>query len=417
MFDFEQHFTSVLNSLQSEGRYRVFRTIERSPKSFPLAKYHSKSGLKDVVVWCSNDYLGMGTHPKIRAAMRDAVDNLGAGAGGTRNISGTHPIVVELERALADATGKQSALVFSSGYVANETALCALAKSLPEAVIISDEMNHDSIIQGLRLGRSEKHIFRNNSAQDLDRILSSIPASRPKIVVFESVYSMEGSFGALKEISDVARKHGALTYLDETHAVGLYGSRGGGVAQLQGLTDQIDVIQGGLGKGFGVVGGFIAASSSLIDFVRSTGNGFIFTTTMPPCVAAGALASVKHLRESSKEREQLQERAIQVKFALAQAGIPMLNTPSHIVPVMVGDAVRCKQIADKLLDQHGIYIQPINFPTVPRGTERLRVTPTPFHTPEMITELAEALSSVFDHFSLSREKREDWSDDVVPQSV
>ncbi|MBN8549634.1 MAG: 5-aminolevulinate synthase [Deltaproteobacteria bacterium] len=399
---FDAHFGRVVDSLKNERRYRTFRTVERSPETFPRVSYYGARDPKDVVVWCSNDYLGMGMHPQVIGAMHEALDNFGAGAGGTRNISGTHSAIVELENVLAETVGKERALVFSSGYVANQTALSALCRGIPNAIFLSDEMNHDSIIQGLRLGRGEKIVFPHNSAEQLDRILSELPPERPKIIIFESVYSMEGSFGAIPEICEVARKYGAFTFLDETHAVGLYGHRGGGVAQLLELTDQIDVIQGGLGKGFGVVGGFVAGSAQFIDFVRSTGNGFIFTTTLPPTVAAGATASAKILQHGNELREQLQERAMQVKCALAQVRIPMLDTPTHIIPVMVGDATRCKEIADTLLEEFGIYIQPINFPTVPRGTERLRITPTPFHTPAMIAELAEALGTVFDRFAPSR---------------
>lgn len=394
MFKYSEFFNNFLNNLKAEGRYRVFIELERIAGSFPKARLSPERGGKEITVWCSNDYLGMGQHPSVVEAMKLAIDEMGAGAGGTRNISGTHAKVVELEREIASVTGKERALVFTSGYVANQTALSSLSKHLPEAVFISDELNHDSIIQGLRLGKAKKMVFRHNDVAHLEEILSSLPSEIPKIVVFESVYSMEGTFGKIEEICDVADKYGAITFLDETHGVGLYGREGGGVAQALGLSERVTIIQGGLGKGFGVVGGFISSTRELIDFVRSTGNGFIFTTTLPPAIAAGALTSIRYLRSSGAERALIQEKASYLKYALSHAGVKTLPSTSHIVPVIIGDAKRCKAVSDILLDEFGIYIQPINFPTVPKGTERLRITPTPFHTAEMITELVDALVEV-----------------------
>lgn len=394
VFKYSDFFKNFINDLKDEGRYRVFIELERIAGSFPKARLSPERGGKEVIIWCSNDYLGMGQHPEVIDAMKNTIDEMGAGAGGTRNISGTHAKVVELERELASVTGKERALVFSSGYVANQTALSSLAKHIPEAVFISDELNHDSIIQGLRLGKAKKIVFRHNDVKHLEEILSSLPSTTPKVVVFESVYSMEGTFGHIEDICNVSDKYGAITFLDETHGVGLYGREGGGVAQALGLSDRVTIIQGGLGKGFGVVGGFISSTPEIIDFVRSTGSGFIFTTTLPPAIAAGALASIRYLRKSNSERALIQEKASYLKCSLTHAGIKTMPSTSHIVPVVIGDAKRCKAVSDTLLDEFGIYIQPINYPTVPKGTERLRITPTPFHTAEMITELVDALAEV-----------------------
>jgi 5-aminolevulinate synthase len=401
--DYESLFKSRLETLKSEGNYRVFADIERRAGAFPAAANFGAIGPREVTVWCSNDYLGMGQHPKVIAAMREALERCGAGAGGTRNISGTNHYHVVLERELADLHGKEAALVFTSGYVANWTALSTLAGKLPGAVVFSDALNHASMIEGIRHSRAERRIFRHNDAADLDRLLAAAEPGAPKIVAFESLYSMDGDIAPIADILDVAEKHGALTYLDEVHAVGLYGPRGGGVAERDGLMDRIDVINGTLAKAFGVIGGYIAGSAAMIDFVRSFGSGFIFTTALPPHVAAGALASVRHLKESGAERARQQERVAAVRARLKAIGIPMLDNPSHIVPVMVKDPVKCKWISDWLMANHGIYVQPINYPTVHKGTERLRITPSPVHSDADIDRLARALSEIWSQCALARQ--------------
>ncbi len=401
--DFNTFFRDQLDSLRNEGRYRIFAELERQAGNFPRAGHYvdgERSGT--VTIWCSNDYLGMGQHPAVMAAMHEAIDRCGAGAGGTRNISGTTHYHVLLEQELADLHGKESALLFTSGYVSNWAALGTLASKIPDCVVLSDAGNHASMIEGIRHSRAERHIFAHNDPEDLDRKLSALDPRLPKLVAFESVYSMDGDISPIAEICDVAEAHGAMTYLDEVHAVGLYGPRGGGIAERQGLMDRLTVIEGTLGKAFGVVGGYIAASTDLCDFVRSFASGFIFTTSLPPAVTAGALASIRHLKASTAERLRHQDRVAVVRRRLEAAGIPMLDNPSHIVPVMVRDPVLCKEISDRLLDHYGIYVQPINYPTVARRTERLRITPSPLHTDADIDHLVNALTEIWAEIGLKR---------------
>lgn len=392
-FNYDAAFTQAIDTIKSEGRYRVFNDLERIVGEFPCAISHRLG--KKVVVWCANDYLGMGQHPAVLDAMHNALDGMGAGAGGTRNISGTHHAVVELEHTLAELHGKESALVFTSGYVANEAALSALGSQLPDCVIFSDADNHASMIHGVRHSGAEKKIFRHNDVDHLAKLLASVDIRRPKIIAFESVYSMDGDIGRIREICSVARHYNALTYLDEVHAVGMYGPHGAGIAEREGLMDEVDIIQGTLAKAYGVIGGYITGRHNVIDMVRSCAPGFIFTTTMPPAVAAGANASIRHLMQSNAEREAHQANAQKLKSILSAAGIPVLDNPTHIVPVMVGDPNLCKQASDMLLEEFGLYVQPINYPTVRRGTERLRITPTPFHTEAMMLDLRNALVSIF----------------------
>jgi 5-aminolevulinate synthase len=392
---YEGFFLRQLADLKREGRYRIFTELDRHAGRFPRATRYLEQTRNEVIVWCSNDYLGMGQHQKVLTAMHEAIERCGAGAGGTRNISGTTHYHVLLERELADLHGTEAALLFNSGYMANWATLSTLASRLPGCVVLSDELNHASMIEGIRHSRARKLTFAHNDPADLDRKLASLDSALPKLVAFESVYSMDGDVAPIAELCDVAEANGALTYLDEVHAVGLYGPRGGGIAEQEGLGRRLTVIQGTLAKAFGAIGGYIAGSAALCDFVRSFGSGFIFTTALPPAIAAGALASVQHLKNSSTERRRLQERVMQVRSALDRAGISHLRNPSHIVPVMVRDPIRCKRISDRLLDQFGIYVQPINYPTVPRGTERLRITPSPLHTDADVAHLAQALATVF----------------------
>ncbi len=400
--NYEAFFSDQLDGLRREGRYRVFADIERRAGGFPRATHHRAGGREEVTVWCSNDYLGMGQHPAVLAAMHEALDSCGAGAGGTRNISGTNHHHVVLERELADLHGKPAALLFSSGYVSNWASLSTLASRLPGCVVLSDAFNHASMIEGIRHSQAPRQIFAHNDPADLDRRLAALDPAAPKLVAFESVYSMDGDIAPIAEICEVAERHGAMTYLDEVHAVGLYGPRGGGIAEREGLSDRLTVIEGTLAKGFGVIGGYIAASNALCDFVRSFSSGFIFTTSLPPAVAAGATASIRHLKASGAERALHQDRVAAVRRGLDAVGVPHLANPSHIVPVIVGDPRLSKWISDQLLDRYGIYVQPINYPTVARGTERLRITPSPLHSDADIAHLVASLSAIWSELSLRR---------------
>ena len=400
--NYEDFFKAKIDELHKEGRYRVFAELERQAGKFPRATRYTEAGTGEVTVWCSNDYLGMGQNPDVMAAMHAAIDTCGAGAGGTRNISGTNHHHVLLERELADLHGKEAALLFTSGYVSNWAALGTLGALLPDCVVLSDAGNHASMIEGIRHSRADRVIFRHNDPEDLARKLAAVAPGRSKLVAFESVYSMDGDIAPIKEICDVADAYGAMTYIDEVHGVGLYGPRGGGVAEREGLMDRITVIEGTLGKAFGVMGGYIAGSAAMCDFVRSFASGFIFSTALPPAIAAGACASIRHLKQSGQERARHQNRVATLRRKLDAIGIPHMPNPSHIVPVMVGNPVKCKWISDVLLDNYGIYIQPINYPTVPRGTERLRITPSPLHTDGDIDRLVDALHDLWSQCALSR---------------
>ncbi len=403
--DYRGIFEDAVDALRAEKRYRVFADLERVAGRFPSAVYRDDSdNAREITIWCSNDYLGMGQHEKTVTAMQEAAARLGVGAGGTRNISGTNRPLVELERSLADLHRKEAALVFTSGFVSNEAAISTIARLLPDCIIFSDQLNHASMIQGVRQSGMEKKIFRHNDVAHLRDLLAATDRKRPKLICFESVYSMDGDIAPIKEICDLAEEFGALTYIDEVHAVGMYGPRGGGIAERDGLMDRIDVIEGTLAKGYGVMGGYIAANKSIVDAVRSYAPEFIFTTALPPALCAAARASIEHLKASDHERQLHQRQARLTKAILADAGLPVMDTPTHIVPLLVGDARQCKAASDMLLDKHNIYIQPINYPTVPKGTERLRITPTPLHTDEKIFALRHALVSVWTSLELPREK-------------
>ena len=399
--DYNKYFTGALDSLKNEGRYRVFNDIKRTLGSFPNAIHYSDSNEKEVSVWCSNDYLGMGQNKKVLSAMHEAIDSSGAGSGGTRNISGTSHYHVLLEKELADLHNKEGALLFTSGYISNEASLSTIASILPNCVVLSDELNHASMIQGIRNSKAERIIFKHNDPDHLDKILKTINPERPKLVAFESVYSMDGDIAPIKELCEVAKANNALTYLDEVHAVGMYGSRGGGIAEREGLMDELDIIEGTLAKAFGTMGGYIASNKNIIDIIRSFASSFIFTTSLPPAIAAGALASVKHLKESNIERKIHQERAKSLKEKLRQTGIIVMPSDSHIVPILVGDPVLCKKASDILLSDFSIYVQPINYPTVPKGKERLRITPSPLHDEKMIDYLVDSLKKVWRELNIS----------------
>ena len=397
---YDAFFADAVARLREERRYRVFTDLERIAGRFPYAVWHSPQGPRDIVIWCSNDYLGMGQHPKVIGAMVETATRMGTGAGGTRNIAGTnHPLVV-LEHELADLHRKEAALVFTSGYVSNETGISTIAKLIPDCLIFSDAYNHNSMIEGIRRSNCERKIFGHNDVTHLDELLWAADPQRPKLIAFESVYSMDGDIAPINAICDLAKRYGAITYCDEVHAVGMYGPRGGGISERDGVTARIDVIEGTLAKAFGGLGGYIAASAALIDAVRSYAPGFIFTTALPPAVCAAATAAIRHLKTSSFERERHQERVARTKAIFGAAGLPMMPSDTHIIPLLVGDPAKCKAASDLLLENHGIYIQPINYPTVPKGAERLRITPSPYHDDALINALAEALIEVWQRLDL-----------------
>ena len=403
--DYRSFFAAALDRVKDEQRYRVFAELERQAGRFPYAIWHSPLGARDVVIWCSNDYLGMGQHPKTVGAMVEAATRMGTGAGGTRNISGTNRPLVELEREIADLHGKEAALVFTSGYVSNDAGIGTIARLVPDCLILSDALNHASMIEGIRHSGCARQIFRHNDVAHLEALLQAA-GTRPKLIAFESLYSMDGDVAPIHAICDLAARYEAMTYCDEVHAVGMYGPRGGGIAERDGAMARIDVIEGTLAKAFGCLGGYIAGSAVLIDAVRSHAAGFIFTTALPPAVCAAATAAIRHLKTSSAERDRHQDRAARTKAELLAAGLPVMPSDTHIIPLFVGCAETCKAASDLLLDEHGIYVQPINYPTVPKGTERLRITPTPYHDDRLIDALAHGLVAVWDRLGL---KRRAWS--------
>jgi 5-aminolevulinate synthase len=402
--NYQRFFEEAINQVHAERRYRVFADIERIAGSFPRAIWRSAGKAEEITVWCSNDYLGMGQNPDVVAALQKAAGRMGSGAGGTRNISGTNHPLVELELELADLHGKEAALVFTSGFVSNEASIATIGRLLPNCLILSDELNHASMIEGVRRSGAEKKIFRHNDIAHLESLLASAGRERAKLIVFESVYSMDGDISPIKEIADLAEKYNAMTYIDEVHAVGMYGARGGGISERDEAAQRIDIIEGTLGKAFGVMGGYIAADTRIVDCIRSYAPGFIFTTSLSPVLVAGVLAAVKHLKASSAEREAQQASAATLKRMFREAGLPLMDSTTHIVPLMVGDPVRAKKISDILLAEYGVYVQPINFPTVPRGTERLRFTPGPAHTEAMMAELTKALVEIWDRLELQFRK-------------
>jgi 5-aminolevulinate synthase len=399
MMNYDRFFTDALDRLRGERRYRVFADLERLAGRYPYARWHAPDGPREVVIWCSNDYLGMGQHPKVVGAMVETATRMGTGAGGTRNIAGTHHPLVELERELADLHGKDAALLFTSGYVSNETGIATIARLIPNCVILSDALNHNSMIEGVRQSGNDKRVFRHSDLGHLEELLR-MAGDRPKLIVFESLYSMDGDVAPVHGICDLAERYGAMTYIDEVHAVGMYGPRGGGIAEREGAMHRIDVIEGTLAKAFGCLGGYITARTGIIDAVRSYAPGFIFTTALPPSICAAATAAIRHLKTSQWERERHQDRAGRTKAVLASAGLPVMPSETHIVPLFVGDPERCKAASDLLLSEHSIYIQPINYPTVPRGAERLRITPSPYHDDVLIDRLAEALVDVWERLDL-----------------
>jgi 5-aminolevulinate synthase len=398
--DYSKFFRDALERLHDERRYRVFADLERIAGRFPHAVWHAPTGPRNVVIWCSNDYLGMGQHPKVVGAMVETATRVGTGAGGTRNIAGTHHPLVQLEAELADLHGKEAALLFTSGYVSNQAGISTLAKLMPNCLILSDALNHNSMIEGIRQAGCERIVFRHNDVAHLEELLKVADPARPKLIACESLYSMDGDIAPLAEICDLAEKYGAMTYVDEVHAVGMYGPRGGGIAEREGVMHRIDILEGTLAKAFGCLGGYIAGSKDIIDAVRSYAPGFIFTTALPPAICSAATAAIRHLKTSNWERERHQDRAARVKAILTAAGLPVMSSDTHIVPMFVGDAELCKKASDLLLEEHGIYIQPINYPTVAKGAERLPITPSPYHDDGLIDDLAEALVQVWEQLGL-----------------
>jgi 5-aminolevulinate synthase len=402
--DYNGFFDDALARLHDERRYRVFADLERIAGRFPHAIWHTPGGQRDVVMWCSNDYLGMGQHPKVVGAMVETATRTGTGAGGTRNIAGNNHSLIQLEAELADLHGKEAALVFTSGYVSNQTGIATLAKLIPNCLILSDALNHNSMIEGIRQSGCERIVFRHNDMAHLEELLRA-HRGRPILIVCESLYSMDGDIAPLAKVCDLAERYGAMTYVDEVHAVGMYGQHGGGVAERDGVMHRIDLVEGTLAKAYGCLGGYIAGKANVIDAIRSHAPGFIFTTALPPAVCSAATAAIRHLKTSSWERDRQQDRAARVKAILIAAGIPVMSSDTHIVPVFVGDPELCKRASDLLLEQHGIYIQPINYPTVPKGTERLRITPTPYHEDALIDQLADAMLSVWEQLGLKLNAR------------